>query len=234
MGALSRMVFTVGLAVALSGGLTVAVAELPLPGLPSLKVLLLVLSLLGPWVVLWGVLKAQRLRLNETCGQPRTAQSLLHLWLTAQIAGTMVTSFIPSVQMARGWNDIFTVLAVLMGLGVLFLPAFRRETLRLWTPRAHVVINRASRRASGIIFGLLWLWAYLSPVACPDRQCAAGGSHGLIWAVVFSVGSAWLIATVLVQLGSILRWLDDRSRNPGPPPPWFRRLVRTVRRPQSI
>jgi hypothetical protein len=230
MRALSRLVFAVVLAVALSGGLTVAVVVLPLPGLEWLKVLLLVLSVLGPWVVLWGVLKAQRSRLDETCGDPRTAQSLLHTWLTLQIGGGILTSYLPTVPMRQGWNDAFTVLAILMGLGVLFLPKFRREMLELLTPRARVKIKRASRRASALVFGALWLWAYLSSAACPHRQCVAGGSQGFIWALVFSFGSAWLIATLLVQLGAILRWMDDRSRNPGPPPPWFRRLVRIMRR----
>ena len=230
MRALSLLVFAVILAVALSGGLTAAVVELSLPGLPSLKVLFLVLSLLGPWVVLWGVLKAQRSRLDESCGDPRTAQSLLHAWLTVQISGGILTSYLPTVAMRQGWNDVFTVLAILMGLGVLFLPKFRREMFELLTPRARVKIGRASRRASGFVFGALFLWAYLGSVACPHRQCVAGGSHGVIWALVFSLGSAWLIATALVQLGAILRWMDERSRNPGPPPPWFRQLVHAIRR----
>jgi hypothetical protein len=232
-GASSRLIFAVIVGVALSGGLTVAAAYLPLPRLLWLKVLLLVLTMLGPWVVLWGVLKAQRWRLNETCRSPRTAQSLLHWWLTAQIGGTMAISYLRRAQLAHGWNDISFVLALLMGLGLLFLPALRHETLRLWSPQAHVVIGRVSARVSGVIFGLLWLWAYLSPVACPHRQCQAGGSYGVMWALAFSIGSAWLIATLLVQFGSILRWLDDRSRNPGPPPPWLRRLVHAIRRPQA-
>jgi hypothetical protein len=212
--AVSLLVFAVILAFALSVGLTIAVLDLPPAGLGSLKYLFLVLSVLGPWVVLWGVLKAQRLRLDESCGDPRTAQSLLHTWLTVQIGGGMLTSYLPTVAMRQGWNDVFTVLAILMGLGVLFLPKFRHEMLELLTPRARVRIRRASRRASSFVFGVLWLWAYLSSAACPHRQCVAGGSHGVIWALVFSLGSAWLIATVLVQLGAILRWMDERSRNP--------------------
>jgi hypothetical protein len=227
------MVFVVVLAVALNGGLTVAVVELPLPGMSWLTVLLLILAVAGPWVVLWGILKAQLSCLNETCGKSRTAQALVHMWLTAQIAGAMAVSYLRSGQAANAWNDAFTVLTMLMVLAVLLLPAFRREAFRLWTPQARVVISRASLRASAIVFGSLWLWAYLSPAACPQRQCLAGGSHGVIWALVFSAGCAWLIAAFLVQLGSILRWLDDRSRNPGPPPQWFRRLVHVARRPQS-
>jgi hypothetical protein len=228
--ALSRLLFTVVVAVALNAGMIVAVVFLALPGLSWLQVLLAVVAILGPWVMLFGVLKAQRSRLDESCGNPRTAQSLLHAWLTVQIGGGMVTSYFPSLAMRQGWNDIFTILAVLMGLGVLFLPKFRHEMLELLTPRARVRIARASRRTSGFVFGALFLWAYLSSDACPHRQCVAGGSHGVIWALVFSLGSAWLIATVLVQLGAILRWMDDRSRNPGPPPAWFRRLVHAVRR----
>ncbi len=64
-------------------------------------------------------------------------------------------------------------------------------------------------------------------------QHQAGGSPGVIWALLFSLGTGWLIATVAVQFGSMLRWLDERSRNPGPPPRWLRRLVRAIRRPQA-
>lgn len=170
-GACSRLIFAVIVGAALSGGLTVAVAYLPLPGLLWLKVLLLVLTVLGPWVVLRAVLKAQRWRLNETCRSPRTSQSLLHAWLTVQIAGTMLTSYLRHAELIHGWNDVSSVLALLMGLGLVLLPGLRREALRLWSPQAHVVIGRASARVNGVIFGLLWLWAYLSPAACPHRQC---------------------------------------------------------------
>jgi hypothetical protein len=199
-GALSRMFFAIVVGLAFSGGLTVAVAFLPLPGLSWLRVLLLVLTVLGPWVVLWRVLAAQRWRLNKTCSKAAGAQSLLHTWLTVQIAGTMMTSFLPHGYLAHGWNDVSTVLAILMGLALLSLPALRRETFKLWTPRAHVVIHRASRRITGAIFTLLWLWAYLSPLACPHGRCEAGGSHGSVWALMFSVASAWLTATALLQL----------------------------------
>jgi hypothetical protein len=87
MGAVSRMVSVVVVCVSMGGGFTVAVAELPLPGLLWLKILFLVLALVGPWAALWGVIQAQRSRLNENFGNPRAAQSLLHLWLTAQIGG---------------------------------------------------------------------------------------------------------------------------------------------------
>jgi len=233
VGAVSRMAFAALVAVALSGGLTVAVAALSLPGLSWLKVLFVVLTLLGPWVVLGPVVKAQRWRLDQTCAEPRTAQSLLHAWLTVQIAGTMTVGYLHDVYASRGWNVVFTVLTVLMWIAVLLLPAFRRETFGLWTPGARVVVKRASRRVSGAVFGLLWLWAYLSPMWCPERDCQARGAHGAIWALVFSVGSGWLIATALMQFGSMMRWLDDRSRNPGPPPPWLTRLVRAIQRLRS-
>ncbi len=232
-GACSRLIFAVIVGATLSGGLTVAAAYLPLPGLLWLKVFLLVLTVIGPWVVLWAVLKAQRWRLNETCRSPRTAQSLLHSWLTVQIAGTMLTSFLARAQLVHGWNDVSFVLALLMGLGLVFLPALRREALSLWSPQVHVVIRRASARVSVVIFGVLWVCLYLGHAACPNRQCSAGGSYGVLWALVVSVASAWLIATLLVQFGSILRWLDERSGNPGPPPPWLKRLVHAVRRPQA-
>ncbi len=210
--ALTRLLFTVLLAIALNVGLVLAVICLAIPGLSWFQVLLGVIAILGPWVMLWGVLKAQRSRLNDTCRNRRTAQGLLHLWLAVEIAGAMTASFLPSL--APGWNGVSAGPAIIMGLALVFLPTFRRATLELWTPRAHVEIKRASRRASGAIFGSLWLWAYLSPMACPHRQCAAGGSQGLIWVLVFSLGSGWLLATMLVQLGSILCWLEDRSRNP--------------------
>jgi cytochrome c biogenesis protein CcdA len=210
--ALTRLLFTALLAIALNVGLALAIICLAIPGLSWFQVLLGVIAIIGPWVMLWGVLKAQRARLNDTCRSRRTAQGLLHLWLTVEIAGAMTTSFLPSL--APGWNGVSVVLAIIMGLALVFLPTFRRATLELWTPRAHVEIKRASRRASGAIFGSLWLWTYLSPMACPHRQCAAGGSHGLIWVLLFSLGTGWLLATMLVQLGSILRWLEDRSRNP--------------------
>jgi hypothetical protein len=229
--ALTRLLFTSLLVVALNIGLTLAVICLAIPGLSWFQVLLGVIAVLGPWVILWDVLKAQRSRLNDTCRSPRTAQGLLHLWLTVEIAGTMTAAYLRSS--AAAWNSVFAVLAIIMGLALVFLPAFRRATLELWTPRARVDIKRASRRVSGVIFGSLWLWAYLSPMACPHRQCAAGGSNGSIWVLVFSLGSGWLIATTLVQFGSILRWLEDRSRNPGPPPPWLKRTVRAIRRVQS-
>jgi hypothetical protein len=224
------MFFAIVVGLAVSAGLTVAVAVLPVPGLLWLRALLLVLTLLGPWVVLWRVLEAQRWRLNETCSKAAGAQSLLHTWLTVQIAGTMITSFLPNRYLARGWNDVSTVLAILMGLALLSLPALRRATFTLLTPHAHVVIHRASRRVTGAIFALLWLWAYLSPVACPHGRCEAGGSYGVVWVLGFSVASAWLITTVLLQLGSMLRWLDQLSREPNPPPPWFERVARVLRR----
>jgi hypothetical protein len=224
------MFFAIVVGVALSAGLTVATALLPLPGLSWLRVLLLVLTVLGPWVILWRVLEAQRWRLNETCSEAAGVQSLLHAWLTVQIAGTMITSFVPNGYLAGGWSDVSTVLAILMGLTVLLFPALRREMFKLWTPHAHLVIHRASRRVTGAIFGLLWLWAYLSPLACPYGRWQAGESHGTVWALIFSVASAWLIANALLQLGSILRWLDQQSRNPNPPPPWFESLARALRR----
>jgi hypothetical protein len=225
------MFFAVAVGLAISAGLTVAAAFLPLPGASWLRVLLLVLTLLGPWVVLWRGLEAQRWRLNKTCSNPAGAQSLLHTWLTVQIAGTMMSSLLPHGYPARAWNEVSTVLAILMGFALLSLPALRRETFKLWTPHAHVVIHRASRRVTGAIFALLWLWAYLSPMACPHGRCEAGGSHGSVWALVFSIASAWLTATALMQLGSILRCLDQRSRNPNPPPPWFGSVGRAIRRP---
>jgi hypothetical protein len=231
--AFSQIVFVVVLAVALSTGLTVAVVYLPLPDLTWLKVLLLVLSILGPWVVIWKVLAVQRRRVDETVGKPRAAQALLHTWLTVQIGGTMAMSYLHRAQVAPGWNDASFVLALLMGLGLLFLPGFRRQTVKLLSRRAHVEIRRASGPVSRVVFGLLFLWAYLSSTACPHRQCVAGGNPGFIWALVFSLGCAWLIATFLIQLASMLRWMDDRSRNPGPPPPWLARIVRSIRRPRS-
>jgi hypothetical protein len=230
-GALSRMFFAVAIGLALSAGLTVAAAFLPLPGVSWLRIPLLVLTLLGPWVVLWRVLKAQRWRLNKTCSNPAGAQSLLHTWLTVQIAGTMTSSFLPHGYPARAWHDLSSVLAILMGLALLSLPALRRETFKLWTPHADVVIHRASRRVTGAIFALLWLWAYLGPVACPHGRCGAGGSHGSVWALMFSIASAWLTATALMQLGSILRCLDQRSRNPNQPAPCFGSVVRAIRLP---
>ncbi len=232
-GACSRLIFAVIVGAALSGGLTIAVAYLPLPGLLWLKVLLLVLTVLGPWVVLWAVLKAQRWRLNETCCSPRTAQSLLHSWLAMQIAGTMLTSYLRHTKLIHGWDDISFVLALLMGLGLVFLPALRRETLRLWSPQTHVVIGRVSARVNVCIFAALWFCLYFDHAACPEHQCMAGDGYGVLWALAVSVASAWLLATLAVQFGSILRWLDDRSRNPGPPPRWLTHLLRTVRRPQS-
>lgn len=233
IAALSQIVFTLIIAVALSAGLTAAVVYLPLPDLVWLKVLFLVLSILGPWVATWKVLDVQRRRLNETVGKPRTAQALLHTWLTVQITSTLTASFVPARHLLSGYNAMFTVLSVLMGFAVLLLPAFRRETFKLLTRRAQVQITRASGRVSHVIFGLVFLWAYLCSTACPYRQCVAGGGPGFLWALVFSIGCAWLIATFLIQLTSILRWMDDRSRNPGPPPPWLRRLMHSLRRVRS-
>jgi hypothetical protein len=232
--ALSQIVFAVVLAVALSSGLTLSVLLLlPLSDLMWLKVLLLTLTIVGPWVVIWKVLDMQRRRLDKSWGKPRTAQALLHTWLTVQIGSTLTVSFAPIRHLVSGYNTVFTVLSILMGLAVLFLPGFRRETFKLLSRRAHVEIRQASGLVSRVIFGLVFLWAYLSSAACPHRQCVADGSPGFIWALVFSLGSAWLIATFLIQLASILRWMDDRSRNPGPPPPWLARIVHIIGRPRS-
>jgi hypothetical protein len=231
--ALSRLLFTALLAAALNAGLTVAVVLLVLPGLLWLRVLLAVVALLGPWVTLYGVLKAQRWRLNESCRNPRTAQSLIHFGLTIVIAGTFTTAFVPRPGLLPGWNDIANMMVLVIGFAVVFLPALRRAAVRLWVPGGRVAIKRASRRSSSFLFLFLCVCSHLQPIACPTGRCEAGGGPGLLWALTYSLGLAWLIATGVLQLGPMLHWLENRSRDPGPPPPWFRHLVQFIWRPRS-
>jgi hypothetical protein len=209
-----------------------SVVLLPLPHLLWLKISLAFFALVIPWMITRTALTAQRSRLDQSGGRPRAAQALLFIWLIVEMGGTFLISYIHTSPMRNGWNDISTVLAILMSLGVVCLPTFRREMLRLFTPRARLVIKLASRRTSGLLFLFICVWSHLKLVACPAGQCKAGGSPGFLWATLYSLAFAWLFSIFLVQYGSIVRWFNQQNREPGPPPPWLRQLVRTLRRTQ--
>lgn len=231
--ALCRILFLVLLAGTWTAGLGLSVVLLPLPHLLWLKISLVFFALAIPWIVTWAALSAQRSRVDQSCGRPPVAQSLLFIWLIVEMGGTFLISYIHTSPMRNGWNDISTVLAILMSIGVVSLPTFRREMLKLLTPRARVVIKLASGRASWLLFLFLCVWSHLKLAACPGGQCKAGGSPGFVWAALYSLAFAWLFAIFLVQYGSIVRWFNQQNREPGPPPAWVRRLVRALRRVQS-
>jgi hypothetical protein len=207
-----------------------SVVILPLPHLLWLKIPLGFFALVTPWLLTRAAVDAQRGRLDQSCGRTLVAQTLLFIWLIVETGGTFLISYIHTSPMRNGWNEISTVLAILMSIGVAFLPTFRREMLRLLTPRARVVIKLASGRASWLLFLFLCVWSHLKLAACPVSQCQAGGSPGFVWAALYSLAFAWLLAIFLVQYGSIVRWFNQQNREPGPPPPWVRRFVRAVRR----
>jgi hypothetical protein len=231
--ALSRILFVVLLAGTWSVCLVLSVVLLPLPHLLWLKILLAFFALVIPWMITWTALTAQRSRLDQSCGRPLVAQALLFIWLIVEMGGTFLISYIHTSPMRSGWNDISTVLAILMILGVVSLPTFRREMLRLLTPRARVVTKLASRRTSGFLFLFICVWSHLKLAACPAGQYKAGGSPGFVWAALYSLAFAWLFSIFFLQYGSIVRWFNQQNREPRPPPPWLRRLVRALRRAQS-
>jgi hypothetical protein len=231
--ALCRILFLVLLAGMWSAGLVLSVVLLPLPHLLWLKISLVFFALAIPWLITWAALSAQRSRLDQSCGRPLAAQALLFIWLIAEMGGTFLISYIHTSPMRNGWNDISTVLAILMSIGLVSLPTFRREMFRLLTLRARVVIKLTSGRTSGFLFLFICVWSHLKLAACPAGQCQAGGSPGFVWAALYSLAFAWLFAIFLVQYGSIVRWFNEQNREPRPPPAWLRRLVRAVRRVQS-
>jgi hypothetical protein len=210
-----------------------SVVLLPLPHLLWLKLLLTFFALAIPWLVTRSALSVQRNRLDQSWGRPPVAQALLFIWLIVEMGGTFLNSYIHTSPVHSGWNLIFAVLAILIILGVLFLPRLRHQIFELLTPRAHVRIKLASRRSSGWLFLGLCVWSHLKHAACPAGQCSAGGSPGFIWALLYSTMFAWLFTIFLLQWGSMVRWFDEQNREPGPPPPWLRRLVRAVRHVRS-
>ena len=205
-----------------------SVVLLPLPHL--LKISLAFFALVIPWMITWRALAAQRSRLDQSCGRPPAAQALLFIWLIVEMGGAFLISYIHTSPMRSGWNDISAALVMLMSLGLVCLPTFRHEMFELLTPRARVIIKLASGRASWSLFLFICVWSHLKLAACPAGQCKAGGSPGFVWAALYSLAFAWLIAIFLVQYGSIVRWLNQQNREPGPPPPWLRRLVHALRR----
>jgi hypothetical protein len=224
LGALLRVVVLGAAAFVLTAYLGYAALAVRAPGPLWLHVVLVVLAVCLPWVVLWAPLTMQTARLDEPCRRPRTSQAVLHLWLTTLIGSCMLMAYLPSF---RGASTVVSgVLVVLMALGFAALPGFRRELVKLWTPRARVAIRRASPGASRVVLCGLCIWWYLHGVACSQDRCAAGAGLGVGWALVYSAGWAWLIATSLMQAVPALLWLERHSGDPGPPPPWLRRLIR--------
>jgi len=228
--ALYRILFVMLAGGIWSAGLLLSVVLLPLPHLLWLKISLAFFALIIPWTITWTALTAQRRRLDQSCGRPLVAQALLFIWLIVEMGGTFLVSYIHTSPMRNGWNDISSVLAILMSIGVVCLPTFRREMVKLLTPRACVVIKLASGRASWLLFVFICVWSHLKLAACPAGQCKAGGSPGFVWAALYSLAFAWLFAIFLVQYASIVRWFNQQNREPGPPPAWVRRFVRAVRR----
>jgi hypothetical protein len=187
-----------------SACLTLSAVVLPLPHLLWLKIPLAAFALAIPWLVTWAAVNAQRGRLDQSGGRPLVAQALLFIWLIAEIGGTFLISYVHTSPIRSGWNDISTVLAILMSIGLVSLPTFRREMFRLLTPRARVVIKLASGRTSGLLFLFICVWSHLKFAACPAGQCTARGSPGFVWAALYSLAFAWLFAIFLVQYGSIV------------------------------
>lgn len=231
--ALYRILFVVLAAGSWSASLLLSAMLLPLSHFLLLKISLAVFALVIPWLGTGPAVNAQRARLDKSCGRAPVAQVLLFIWLIVEMGGTFLISYIHTLSMRNGWNDISSVLAIPMILGVASLPTFRREMVKLLTPRARVVIKVASRRTSVLLFLFICVWSHLKLAACPAGQCKAGGSPGFVWATLYSFAFAWLFAILLIQYGSIVLWLNQQNREPRPPPPWRRRLVRTLRRAQS-